>query len=81
MDKVNRREFLKSSAAVLGSVAVSEGISSIVSKNSSATEAAEPSPAYEIYALKYAGLLQARWQCFSGMKGGTKRLIGITISG
>ena len=55
MTKVNRREFLKSSAAVLGAVAMSEGISSIVSKNGSAAEAAEPAPVYEIYALKYAG--------------------------
>jgi len=42
MTKVNRREFLKSSAAVLGAVAASEGISSIVSKNGSVAEAAEP---------------------------------------
>ena len=55
MTKVNRREFLKSSAAVLGAVAVSEGISSIVSKKDSVAEAAGPAPVYEIYALKYAG--------------------------
>jgi glyoxylase-like metal-dependent hydrolase (beta-lactamase superfamily II) len=55
MKRIDRREFLKSSAAVLGAVAVSEGISSIVSKNGSSAEAAEPAPTYEIYALKYAG--------------------------
>jgi len=55
MMKVNRREFLKSSAMLLGAAAVSEGISPIVSKKGSIAEAAEPAPVYEIYALKYAG--------------------------
>ena len=52
---MNRREFLKSSAAVLGAAAISEGITSAFSSPGSKAEAASPAPQYEIYALKYAG--------------------------
>jgi len=53
--EMNRRGFLKSSAAVLGAAAVSEGISSAFKEKGSIAEAAGPAPQYEIYALKYAG--------------------------
>jgi len=53
--KMDRRDFLKSSAAVLGAAAVTEGISSIFTKQGSIAEAAGPAPNYELYALKYAG--------------------------
>ncbi len=53
--KMDRRDFLKSSAAVLGAAAVSEGISSAFAQKGSVAEAAGPAPEYEIYALKYAG--------------------------
>ena len=52
--KMNRRDFLKSSAITLGAAAVVEGVSSIVQKGPVA-HAARPAPQYEIYALKYAG--------------------------
>jgi glyoxylase-like metal-dependent hydrolase (beta-lactamase superfamily II) len=52
---LNRREFLKSSAAVLGAAAINEGITSALSPNGSRAEAAGPAPQYEIYAVKYAG--------------------------
>jgi len=52
-DQMNRRDFLKSSAVVLGAVAVSTG-ANVLSKGS-LVEAAGPTPEYEIYALKYAG--------------------------
>ncbi len=51
---MNRRDFLKSSAMVVGAAAVVEGVSSIVRKVP-LVEAAGPAPQYEIYALKYAG--------------------------
>lgn len=53
--KMNRRKFLKSSAAVLGVAALSEGITSAFTPHGSKAEAAGPAPQYEIYALKYAG--------------------------
>ena len=52
---LNRREFLKSSAAVLGAAAIREGIPSAFPTGGSKAEAAGPAPLYEIYALKYAG--------------------------
>ena len=52
---MNRREFLKSSAAVLGAAAISEGITSAITMPGSRAEASSPAPQYEIYALKYAG--------------------------
>jgi glyoxylase-like metal-dependent hydrolase (beta-lactamase superfamily II) len=55
MTDINRRDFLKSSAMVLGAAAATGGISSLVSEQGSIAEAAEPAPVYEIYALKYAG--------------------------
>jgi len=53
--EMNRRGFLKSSAAVLGAAAVSEGISSAFMEKGGIAEAAGPAPQYELYALKYAG--------------------------
>ena len=52
---MNRREFLKSSAAVLGAAAIREGVTSAFPAPGSKAEAASPAPQYEIYALKYAG--------------------------
>jgi len=52
---MNRREFLKSSAAVLGAAAVSEKITSALTTSGSKAEASNSAPEYEIYALKYAG--------------------------
>ncbi len=52
--EMNRRDFLKSSAMVVGAAAVVEGVSSMVQKGPVA-EAAGPAPQYEIYAFKYAG--------------------------
>jgi glyoxylase-like metal-dependent hydrolase (beta-lactamase superfamily II) len=52
--EMNRRDFLKSSAKVVGAAAVAEGVSSIMQKGA-VVEAAGPAPQYEIYALKYAG--------------------------
>jgi len=46
---------LKSSAAVLGAAAISEGVTSVLATQGSKAEAASPAPQYEIYALKYAG--------------------------
>ena len=51
---LNRREFLKSSGAVWGAAALSQGVSSIVAQKGSVADAAETPPQYEIYALKYA---------------------------
>jgi len=53
--KMNRRDFLKSSAAVLGAAAMGEGVTSALSNKGWIAEAAGPAPQYEIYALKYAG--------------------------
>jgi glyoxylase-like metal-dependent hydrolase (beta-lactamase superfamily II) len=53
--KIDRREFLKSSAMVLGAAAVGEGISAGLGQKGSIAEAAGPAPQYELYALKYAG--------------------------
>jgi glyoxylase-like metal-dependent hydrolase (beta-lactamase superfamily II) len=53
--KIDRREFLKSSAVVLGAAAMTEGVSSVFAQKSSIAEAAGPVPQYEIYAFKYAG--------------------------
>jgi len=53
--KMDRREFLKTGAAVLGAAAVTEGLTTVLSQKGSAAEAAGPAPQYEIYALKYAG--------------------------
>ena len=55
MKKMDRREFLKFSAATLGAAGLSEGIPAILAKPVSQIEAAGPAPEYEIYALKYAG--------------------------
>lgn len=52
---MNRREFLKSGAAVLGAAAIREGMTSAFTTHGSKAEAASPAPQYEIYALKYAG--------------------------
>ena len=52
---MNRREFLKSSAAVLGAAAISKGITSAFTPHGLKAEAASHAPQYEIYALKYAG--------------------------
>ena len=51
--KMNRRDFLKAGAVVLGAAAVSKGASALT--KGSLAEAAGPAPEYEIYALKYAG--------------------------
>jgi glyoxylase-like metal-dependent hydrolase (beta-lactamase superfamily II) len=53
--KMNRRDFLKSSAAALGAAAMGEGVTSALSNKGWIAEAAGPAPQYEIYALKYAG--------------------------
>ena len=53
--ELNRREFLKSSGAVLGAGALGEGISTLAARKGSVAEAAALAPMYEIYALKYAG--------------------------
>jgi len=52
---LNRREFLKTGAMVLGVAAATEGISSVFPQKASLAEATGPTPVYEIYALKYAG--------------------------
>jgi len=53
--KMDRREFLKTGAAVLGAAAVTEGLTTALNQQGSVAEAAGPAPQYEIYALKYAG--------------------------
>ena len=53
--KLNRRDFLKSSGALLGTAVLGEKISTLATQKGSVAEAAEPAPVYEIYALKYAG--------------------------
>ena len=50
---MNRRDFLKAGAVVLGAAAVSRGADALT--KGSLAEAAGPAPEYEIYALKYAG--------------------------
>lgn len=50
---MNRRDFLKAGAVVLGAAAVSKGANALT--KGSLAEAAGPAPEYEIYALKYAG--------------------------
>ena len=55
MTDSNRRDFLKSSAVASGATAVTSGVSSLISEKKSVVEEAEPTPVYEIYALKYAG--------------------------
>lgn len=50
---MNRRDFLKAGAVVLGAAVVSKGTNALT--KGSLAEAAGPAPAYEIYALKYAG--------------------------
>jgi hypothetical protein len=51
--RMNRREFLQSSAAVLGAAAISEGIPSALTTRGSKAGAASPAPQCEIYAPKY----------------------------
>jgi hypothetical protein len=51
--KIDRREFLKSSAMVLGAAAVAKGVRGLTQVPTA--EAAEQAPQYEIYAFKYAG--------------------------
>ncbi len=55
MKKMDRREFLKFSAAALGAAALTDGLQSALTQPGPAVEAAGPAPEYEIYALKYAG--------------------------
>ena len=50
---MNRRDFLKAGAVVLGAAAVSKGANALT--RGSLAEAAGPASEYEIYALKYAG--------------------------
>ncbi len=50
---MNRRDFLKAGAVVLGAAAVSKGANALT--RGSLAEAAGPAPEYEIYAFKYAG--------------------------
>lgn len=52
--ELKRRDFLIGSVAAMGAVAAGEGISSARDRQPN-PEAVEPVPAYEIYALKYAG--------------------------
>ena len=52
---MNRRKFLKTSAAALGATALGEGIPYLFAQPASTAAAAGSAPEYEIYALKYAG--------------------------
>jgi len=53
--RLDRRDFLKSSGALLGTAVLGEEISTLATRKGLVAEAAGPAPVYEIYALKFAG--------------------------
>jgi glyoxylase-like metal-dependent hydrolase (beta-lactamase superfamily II) len=70
----SRRDFLKTSAVVLGATSVSSGLSPIMAAEEKPgkkkkAKPAEPAPAYEIYALKYAGPFTSKLAMVLWMEG------------
>jgi glyoxylase-like metal-dependent hydrolase (beta-lactamase superfamily II) len=57
MSVVNRRDFLKTGTAVLGTTILADAASHLLQKGGALAEAAGPEPEYEIYAAKYGGPL------------------------
>jgi glyoxylase-like metal-dependent hydrolase (beta-lactamase superfamily II) len=57
MSAVNRRDFLKTGTAVLGTTILADAASHLLQKGGALAEAAGPEPEYEIYAAKYGGPL------------------------
>ncbi len=69
MRQLDRRDFLKTGASILGAAALGESISTVFSKGISSAEAAGPDPQYEIYALKYAGPFTSKLAMVLWMEG------------
>jgi glyoxylase-like metal-dependent hydrolase (beta-lactamase superfamily II) len=57
MGTMNRRDFLKTGTAALGTTVLAEAASYMLPKGGSLAQAAGPQPEYEIYAAKYGGTL------------------------
>ena len=57
MGTMNRRDFLKTGTAALGTTVLAEAASHMLPKGGSLAQAAGPQPEYEIYAAKYGGPL------------------------
>ena len=53
--ELNRRNFLELGGALLGTAVLGEEVSTLAARKGSVAEAAEPTPVYEVYALKYSG--------------------------
>ncbi len=70
--EINRREFLIGGAAAIGAVAAADVLSSTVGQSGSIAQAAEAAPAYEIYALKYAGPMPNKLALLLWMEGWDK---------
>ena len=57
MGNMNRRDFLKTGTAALGTTVLAEAASHLLPNGGALAQAAGPAPEYEIYAAKYGGTL------------------------